>query len=116
MLFKTYHLKKPAIIICSVKMEPLFFVTRKTARKMWKRFEYNIVAELNKINAYINLEILIVLPERTGCCWRWLKLFLIVKGTANARNLKSNLQFHSLQLNGELESYICKKKKKLYCC
>ena len=78
---------------------------------MWKRFDDNIVAELNKINAYINLEILIVLPERNDCCWRWLKLFLIVKGTANARNLKRNLQFHSLQLNGELESYIRKQKK-----
>jgi len=80
---------------------------------MWKRFDDNIVAELNKINAYINLEILIVLPERNDCCWRWLKLFLIVKGTANARNLKRNLQFHSLQLNGELESYIRKQKKKV---
>jgi len=40
----------------------------------------------------------------------WLKLFLIVKGTTNARNLKSSLQFHSLQLNGELESYIYIKK------
>jgi hypothetical protein len=33
-----------------------------------------------------------------------------VKGATNARNLKSNLQFHSLQLNGELESYIYFKK------
>jgi hypothetical protein len=32
-----------------------------------------------------------------------------VKGTTNARNLKSSLQLHSLQLNGEMESYIYKK-------
>jgi hypothetical protein len=52
-------------------MEPVFFyVAGKTARNMWKCFEHNITTELNKINAHINLEILIILPERTDSCWR----------------------------------------------
>jgi hypothetical protein len=44
------------------------FVTGKIAKNTWKRLEDNIVAELDKINAYINLEILVVLPGRTDSC------------------------------------------------
>jgi len=81
---------------------------------MWKRFEDNIVAELNKINAYINLEILIVVPERNDCCWSWLKLFLIVKGTAKKLEKQPAVSFSATYWGvGILYIYVKKKKAML---
>jgi hypothetical protein len=71
------------------------YITGNTVTNKWKYLKNNFRTELNKTNTN-KLEILAISQQKQVSME-----VIFFKGTTNARNIESNLQFHSEHLDGE---------------